>query len=90
LKYAPIASYSLASAQLIDVLTDLFGIRGVLRFIRRQNGPDFVSVGLRSFLESLEIGTSNIGPGNPWQNGDVERIHSRFRNEGSAGSSQNF
>lgn len=71
----------LTSEQLIEVLTELFGIRGVPRFLRSDNGPEFISRRLRSFLEKLSIGTSYIEPGSPWQNGDVESFHSRFRDE---------
>lgn len=71
----------LTSEQLIEVLTELFGIRGVPRFIRSDNGPEFISRRLRSFLEKLSIGTSYIEPGSPWQNGYVESFHSRFRDE---------
>ena len=71
----------LTSGQLIEVLTELFGIRGVPGFLRSDNGPEFVARRLRSFLEKLEIGTSYIEPGSPWQNGYVESFHSRFRDE---------
>lgn len=52
---------------------------GAPRFIRSDNGPEFISRRLRSFLEKLSIGTSYIEPGSPWQNGYVESFHSRFR-----------
>jgi transposase InsO family protein len=74
-------SRKLTSEQLIEVLTELFGIRGVPEYIRSDNGPEFVARRLRSFLENLEIGTSYIEPGSPWQNGYVESFHSRFRDE---------
>ena len=66
---------------LVEVLIDLFAIRGVPKFIRSDNGPEFVSRRVRDFLESIDVGTSYIEPGSPWQNGFVESFNSRFRDE---------
>lgn len=65
----------------VEVLTDLFAIRGVPTFIRSDNGPEFISTRVRSFLEAIDVGTSYIEPGSPWQNGYVESFNSRFRDE---------
>jgi transposase InsO family protein len=65
----------------VNVLADLFEIRGAPQFIRSDNGPEFVSRHVRSFLEAVSIETSYIEPGSPWQNGFVESFNSRFRDE---------
>ena len=55
--------------------------RGVHRFIRSDNGPEFISKEVRSWLEEMGIGTIYIVPGSPWQNGYVESFHNRLRDE---------
>jgi transposase InsO family protein len=65
----------------VDVLADLLAIRGKPDYIRADNGPEFICERLRGFLRRVEIGTSYIEPGSPWENGYVESFHSRLRDE---------
>ena len=51
-------SRKLSSDDFIDVLVDLFAIRGVPKFIRSDNGPEFIARRVRGFLESIDVGTS--------------------------------
>jgi len=74
-------SRNLTSDDVVSALVDLFTIRGVPEFIRSDNGPEFISKRLRGFLEKVDVGTSYIEPGSPWENGYVESFHSRFRDE---------
>ena len=69
------------SEDFVELLTGLFVIRGTPEFIRSDNGPEFISGRLRAFLEKVEIGSSYIEPGSPWQNGYVESFNSRLRDE---------
>ena len=69
------------SEDVTSVLVDLFAIRGVPAFVRSDNGPEFIAKSLRKFLERVDVGTSYIEPGSPWENGYVESFHSRFRDE---------
>lgn len=66
---------------LVDLLVDVFAIRGVPAFIRSDNGPEFISNRVRKFLARINVGTSFIEPGSPWENGYVESFHSRLRDE---------
>lgn len=66
---------------LVSLLRDLFVIRGAPKYIRSDNGPEFISRSVRDFLEFIEVGSSYVEPGSPWQNGYVESFHSRFRDE---------
>ncbi|MDB4494534.1 DDE-type integrase/transposase/recombinase [Pseudomonadales bacterium] len=66
---------------LVEVLIDLFAIRRVPKFLRSDNAPEFVSRRVRNFLESIDVGTSYIKSGSPWQNGFVEIFNSRFRDK---------
>ena len=66
---------------LVEVMIDLFAIRGVPKLLRSDNGPEFISRRVRNFLESIDVGTSYIEPDSPWQNDFVESFNRRFRDE---------
>jgi len=42
------------------LMRDLFVTRGVPEYIRSDNGPEFISQSLRSFLDVIDVGTSNL------------------------------
>ena len=65
----------------LDVLVDLFAIRGVPKHIRSDNGPEFIAEAIRRFLEQADVKALYIEPGSPWQNGYAESFHSRLRSE---------
>ena len=55
----------------IDTLSDLFITRGTPRFIRSDNGPEFVAELPRTWLFDLGVTTVFIEPGSPWENGST-------------------
>lgn len=65
----------------IDTLSDLFITRGIPRFIRSDNGPEFVAELLRTWLHNLGVTTAFIEPGSPWENGYIESFNGKFRDE---------
>ena len=69
------------SDQFVELIGKLISMRGVPKYIRSDNGPEFISKRVRTFLEKIDVGTSYIEPGSPWQNGFVESFNSRFRDE---------
>jgi transposase InsO family protein len=71
----------LKAVDVIDVLADLFVIRGVPKCIRSDNGPEFVAKAIQSWLKKAGVETLYITPGSPWENGFVESFHSRLRDE---------
>ena len=71
----------MTSEGVLDVLRDLFVIRGVPKHIRSDNGPEFIAQAIRRFLSAAGVGTLYIEPGSPWQNGYAESFHSRLRSE---------
>lgn len=71
----------LNSTDVIDVLTDLFIIRGVPAFIRSDNGPEFVAEAVRTWITAVGAKTAYIEPGSPWENGYCESFNGRFRDE---------
>jgi putative transposase len=72
---------SIRSRRVIDVLSRLVSERGAPKFLRSDNGPEFVSHALLGWIVSQGIGTALIELGKPWQNGVVERFSGKFRNE---------
>jgi len=71
----------MTSEDALDVLRDLFVIRGVPTCIRSDNGPEFIARAIRQFLAAAGVETLYIEPGSPWQNGYAESFHSRLRSE---------
>ena len=69
------------SPRVIEVLSRLVSERGAPSFLRSDNGPEFVSKALLSWIMAQGIGTALIEPGKPWQNGVVESFNGKFRDE---------
>lgn len=69
------------SPRVINVLSRLVSARGAPTFLRSDNGPEFVSKALLSWIVAQGIGTALIEPGKPWQNGVVESFNGKFRDE---------
>jgi putative transposase len=55
--------------------------RGAPTFLRSDNGPEFVSRALLSWITEQGIHTAPIDPGKPWQNGVGESFNGKFRDE---------
>ena len=72
---------SITGNDVLAELSRLMGLRGVPNCIRSDNGPEFVSIKVRNWLDDLGVETLFIEPGAPWQNGYVESFNSRFRDE---------
>ena len=71
----------LNSTDVIDVLTDLFILRGIPAYIRSDNGPEFVAEAVRKWINAVGAKTAYIEPGSPWENGYVESFNARLRDE---------
>jgi putative transposase len=69
------------SPRVIEVLSRLVSARGAPAFLRSDNGPEFVSKALLSWIVTQGIGTALIEPGKPWQNGVTESFNGKFRDE---------
>jgi putative transposase len=72
---------SIRSQHVIEVLARLISERGAPRYLRSDNGPEFVSKSVLEWLEKAGIETALIDPGKPWQNGMDESFNGRFRDE---------
>jgi putative transposase len=71
----------LNSTAVIDVLTDLFILRGVPGHVRSDNGPEFIAKAVRDWIDAVGAKTAFIEPGSPWENGYCEGFNSKLRDE---------
>ena len=65
----------------MEVLFDLFIIRGIPEHVRSDNRPEFTASAVRSWLDRLGVETLFIEPGSPWENGYVESFNGKLRDE---------
>lgn len=69
------------SQDVILALADLFLERGCPKFIRSDNGPEFIAKKLVKWMKSLEVQPLFIEPGSPWENGYCESFNGKMRYE---------
>lgn len=74
-------SRRLKSIDVIDVLSDLFILRGVPEHIRSDNGPEFLAKAVQEWIAAVGAKTAYITPGSPWENGFIESFNARLRDE---------
>lgn len=72
---------SIRSRRVIDVLNRLISLHGTPRYLRSDNGPEFVSAALLEWTLDEKIEMALIDPGKPWQNGTNESFNGKFRDE---------
>lgn len=72
---------SIRASRVIEVLARLFEEHGAPKFLRSDNGPEFIALALQAWLFRKGAQTFYIAPGSPWQNGFRESFHGRFRDE---------
>jgi putative transposase len=75
------AERSLTSEEVLEVLDDLFMMRGVPEHIRSDNGSELTADVVKRWLETLDVKPLYIEPGSPWENGYVESFHGKLRDE---------
>ena len=71
----------LKATDVIDLLSDLFILRGVPGHIRSDNGPEFVAKAVQEWITAVGARTAYIAPGSPWENGFIESFNARLRDE---------
>ena len=72
---------SIRSGRVIEVLSMLVSRHGAPRYLRSDNGPEFVSNAVLAWLVDAKINTALSDPGKPWQNGSDESFNGKFRDE---------
>jgi putative transposase len=72
---------SIRSGRVIEILTRLVSVHGAPKYLRSDNGPEFVATAVLRWLQKASIETAFIDPGKPWQNGTDESFNGKFRDE---------
>jgi transposase InsO family protein len=72
---------NLTSDDVMERLCWLMTTRGVPRHVRSDNGPEFTAKAVREWLGRVGVQTLFIEPGSPWENGYVESLNGKLRDE---------
>lgn len=64
-----------------QTLEELVTQFGAPRYLRSDNGPQFIARILKSFAQQHATTTAYIEPGKPWQNGSAESLIGTYRKE---------
>jgi putative transposase len=72
---------SITSEEVVKTLDRLFAEQGAPRFIRSDNGPEFIAQAVKRWLAASGVETLYIEPGAPWENAYSETFISRMRDE---------
>ena len=75
------AASSMPARFVIGVLLGLFAKHGHPKYLRSDNGPEFVAKAVRTWLKGQGTETMYIEPGKPWQNGYGESFNGKLRDE---------
>ena len=75
------AHRSISAKTLIEVLNKVVEYRGTPKYIRCDNGPEFISQKLAQWADDNKIELKFIQPGKPSQNGLIERLNKTLRVE---------
>ena len=76
---------SITASDLIGVLETVFLTRPAPKFMRSDNGPEFIARAIRAWLQKSGVSTAFIEPGSPWQNAYCESFNGKLRDELLAG-----
>jgi putative transposase len=57
----------LKAIDVIDVLSDLFILRGIPAHIRSDNGPEFMAEAVQEWIAAVGAKTAYIERGSPWE-----------------------
>jgi len=72
---------SIRAKDVIAVLEYLFMVRGTPKYIRSDNGPEFIADAIKKWLKKKHVETLYIEPGSPWENGYIESFNGKLRDE---------
>jgi len=72
---------SIRAKDVIAVLEYLFMVRGAPKYIRSDNGPEFIADAIKKWLKKKHVETLYVEPGSPWENGYIESFNGKLRDE---------
>ena len=67
------------SRDVIDILARLISVHEAPRYVRSDNGPEFVSRAILKWLSGADINAAHIDHGKPWQNTMNESFNDKLR-----------
>ncbi len=71
----------LRSDDVLQLLAELFALRGTPEHLRSDNGPEFCAQAVRVWLGRVGVKALFIEPGSPWENGYNESFNGKLRDE---------
>ncbi len=71
----------IGSQRVIQTLDYLFLTRGKPKYIRSDNGPEFIAYAVQDWLRDNGCDVMYIKPGSPWENPYIESFNGKFRDE---------
>lgn len=75
------AATSIRAPKVRQILSQIFRERGAPKFLRSDNGPEFVSHCLSVWLPLCGTESRFTKPGSSWQNGKIESFNGKLRAE---------
>ena len=75
------AGRRMTSQHVIDLLAELFILKGVPDHLRSDNGPEMTASAVREWLAGVGVKTLYIEPGSPWEKGYCESFNGKLRDE---------
>jgi transposase InsO family protein len=73
--------WSIRAVDVITVVEAAIARYGAPEHLRSDNGPEFIASCMQNWLKAQEIKTLYIKPGSPWENGHIESLHDKLRDE---------
>lgn len=75
------AEKNMPASKVVEIFNNLLEMRGKPKYIRTDNGPEYISGVLAQWAEQNGVEHKFIQPGKPTQNGIVERLNGTLRKE---------
>jgi transposase InsO family protein len=67
--------HTMGAREVVGILEKLVAERGAPQFLRSDNGPEFVALEVKEWIQSKGFKTLYIEPGAPWQNSYTESFY---------------
>ena len=78
---AIVVDRSIDADRVVATLDRLAVTRGAPRFVRFDNGPEFIAAAVADWCRFNDVDSVFIDPGSPWQNAWIESFNGRLRDE---------
>lgn len=78
---AIVVDRSIDADKVVATLDAIAAVRGMPKYVRFDNGPEFVAYAVADWCRFNGVDTVFIDPGSPWQNAWIESFNGRLRDE---------